>query len=162
MRTHVTARNLLVAMACAASLGGCATATCDPNSAGFVGGLGNAMSGCYVATENRQRATLAQERIRMEAAMADARTSQARAEDAQFRAMNVAAQLANVSQSNAELRRRLEQARARRDTDQASVQAAQEQLDRLERERQSAPANSQALEQLHREQSTLDRLMTQL
>lgn len=142
------------------SLAACATASCDPNTAGFIGGLGNSMSGCYTATENRQRATLAQERSRMQQAMDEARRAQNSADDAQFRQMAVAAQLANLSQSNAELQRRLDAARARQSADQNAVQAAQEQLDRLQRERNTLPATPQAREQLRRQQEALDRLMT--
>ncbi|MDR3519054.1 MAG: hypothetical protein P4M00_24920 [Azospirillaceae bacterium] len=146
------------------SLAACATPNCDPETAGFVGGLGNAMSGCYQTNEDRLRQDLAAARQQVAAAMAAAQARRRDAADAQFDALSMSARLANLAQANAEIRRKIEAARARRNSDQGRVTAAQEQLDQLEHERAQArqSGNAEALDENRRKIEALEQFATSM
>ena len=129
-------RALLVGSALV-GLAACTPQQCDPSQAGFLSGIGCAASGSYATRNQYQRSELAQQNVvasqnRVEANYAGARASQALLTRDQARR-----RLTAIDQQTAQLRTRLNAARARGDISQIRLSDAQAELNALQRERSS-------------------------
>jgi chromosome segregation ATPase len=131
-------------LALALTLSGCATADCDPATAGFFGGIGCEASGGFDARQAAKDQELAAARAQALAAKQDADQA-ATDQAAETRALaDRRARLADLDASNARLRREVNAARARTDAQRRALDAARAQLAELEAHRRALPPGDDA------------------
>ena len=123
----------------------CTPQQCDPSQAGFLSGIGCAASGSYAARNQSQRSDLAQQSAVAAQSRDQAQHEGARASEALLSRDQARRRLGTVDQQTAQLRTRLGAARARGGVDLARLNAAQLELDDLQR--QSARLQSGASEE---------------
>ena len=116
-------------------LAACTPQACDPSQAGFFSGIGCAASGSYATRSQYQQVELAQQRAAAAQNRDKAQEEGARASQALLTRDQARRRLAAVEGQNTRLRARLAAARAQSGTDQGRLDAAQAELDALERQR---------------------------
>lgn len=116
-------------------LAACSPQQCDPSQAGFFSGIGCAASGSYAARNQYQQSELAQQNTAASQNRAQAQDEGARASQALLTRDQARRRLGAVDQQTAQLRTRLNAARARGDISQIRLSDAQTELDALQRER---------------------------
>lgn len=126
---------IVASLAAVLGLAACAPQNCDPSQAGFFSGIGCEAGGAYTSRNQSQQSMLAQQN-------AAALTNRAQAQDEGYRANQALLtrdqarrRLGAIDAQTAQLRRRLDAARARGGVDQARLGAAQSELDALQRQR---------------------------
>lgn len=122
-----------------AGLGGCTAAACDPSQAGFLSGIGCEASGSYTQRNQYQQSALAQQNANALQARASAQDEGVRANQAVLSRDQARRRLASVDGQTAQLRARLNAARARGTVDQTRLDAAQAEVAELERLRAQVP-----------------------
>ena len=116
-------------------LAACTPQQCDPSQAGFFSGIGCAASGSYATRNQYQQVELAQQRTAALQGRAQAQDEGARASQAVLTRDQARRRLSTVDQQNAQLRTRLNAARARGGVDRVRLDDAQAELDALQRQR---------------------------
>jgi len=134
----------LLAASAMLGLAACAPQQCDPSQAGFLSGIGCAASGSYAARNQSQQVELAQQNAVALQSRAQAQNEGARASEALLTRDQARRRLGAVDRQTAQLRSRLNAARARRGVDQARLSEAQSELDSLERRRSSLQGSASA------------------
>ena len=117
------------------ALTACTPQQCDPSQAGFFSGIGCAASGSYATRNQYQQVELAQQRAAAAQSRDQAQGEGARASQALLTRDQARRRLATVDQQNTQLRARLAAARSRGGVDRARLDAAQAELDDLQRQR---------------------------
>lgn len=148
-------RAALAGLVALAALPSCAPQSCDPSQAGFLSGIGCEASGSYGVRRDAQQQALAQQNALALQNQAAAQQEGARATDALVARDQARRRLGAVDQQTRALRARLASARARAGANPGRLDAAQADLDQLERQRGavgSAPSEAQlrALEEQRR------------
>ena len=126
---------LLVTLAATVSLGACSAQQCDPSRAGFLSGIGCEASGSYTVRNQGQQSDLAQQNAAALQNRAAAQTEGARASQALLSRDQARRRLGAVDAQTAQLRARLAAARASGAADVGRLNAAQAELDALQRQR---------------------------
>ena len=116
-------------------LAACTPQQCDPSQAGFFSGIGCAASGSYATRSQYQQVELAQQRAAAAQSRDQAQYEGAQAREALLTRDQARRRLASVDQRTAQLRARLNAARARGGVDQSRLNDAQAELDALQRQR---------------------------
>lgn len=116
-------------------LAACTPQQCDPSQAGFFSGIGCAASGSYATRNQYQQTELAQQRNAAALNRDQAQDAGARASQAMLTRDQARRRLGALDQQTAQLRARLNAARARGGVDQVRLNDAQAELDALQRQR---------------------------
>ncbi len=127
-------RRLLV---CGVLLGlsACSAQQCDPSQAGFLSGIGCEASGSFATRNQNQQSELAQQNAAALQSRAQAQNEGARASQALLTRDQARRRLGAFDQQTAQLRARLNAARAHGSLDQVRLSDAQAELDALQRQR---------------------------
>lgn len=120
-------------------LAACTPQQCDPSQAGFFSGIGCAASGSYATRNQYQQVELAQQRGAAAQSRDQAQDAGARASQAVLTRDQSRRRLGALDQQTAQLRARLNAARARGGVDQVRLNDAQAELDALQRQRAALP-----------------------
>ena len=116
-------------------LSACSAQQCDPSQAGFLSGIGCEASGSFATRNQNQQAALAQQNAAALQGRAQAQSEGARASQALLTRDQARRRLGTFDQQTAQLRARLNAARARGSLDQVRLSDAQAELDALQRQR---------------------------
>ena len=116
-------------------LAACTPQQCDPSQAGFLSGIGCAASGSYATRNQYQQSELAQQSIAASQSRAQAQDEGARASQALVTRDQARRRLGAVDRQTAQLRTRLNAARARGEISQIRLSDAEAELNALQRER---------------------------
>lgn len=125
----------LVALGALLGLAGCSAQACDPSQAGFLSGIGCEAGGSYSTRSQYQQSQLAQQNAAALQGRAAAQDEGARASQALLTRDQARRRLGAIDQQTAQLRARLNAARARGGADQLRLNEAQTELDALGRQR---------------------------
>ncbi len=139
---------VLVAVGCLLGLSACSAQQCDPSQAGFLSGIGCEASGSYAVRNQSQRSILAQQNAVALQNRVQAQNEGVHATQALVARDQARGRLAVIDQQNAQLRTRLEVARARGGLDQARLIKAEAELDALQRQSKALQVSA-TNEQLH-------------
>lgn len=126
---------MMGAIAGLSALAGCAPAACDPSQAGFLSGIGCEASGSYATRNRYQQSALAQESANALQSRAAAGEERSRATDALLTRDQARTRLGAIDTETRRLRARLAAARASGTADSGRLNAAQAELDALQRQR---------------------------
>ncbi len=153
-------RGLSAALLAGIAVAGCSAQQCDPSQAGFLSGIGCEAGGSYRTRNQAQQSALAQENANALQARATAQDEQGRANQAVLSRDQARQRLGAVDRDTRALRARLASARARGTSDRGRLDAAQTELDSLQRQRSGLGTNAtdaqvQALEAQRRRAAEL-------
>lgn len=123
-------------------LAACTPQQCDPSQAGFFSGIGCAASGSYATRNQYQQVELGQQRAAAAQSRDQAQDAGARASQALLTRDQSRQRLGALDQQTAQLRARLNAARARGGVDQVRLNDAQSELDALQRQRAALARNA--------------------
>lgn len=133
--TAVKPSAFLFTLAATLGLGACSAQQCDPSRAGFLSGIGCEASGSYNVRNQGQQSNLAEQNAAALQNRAAAQTEGARANQALLSRDQARRRLGVVDAQTAQLRARLAAARASGAADLGRLNAAQAELDSLQRQR---------------------------
>ncbi len=142
-------------------LAACSAQQCDPSQAGFLAGIGCEASGSYGTRNQYQQSQLAQGNAAALQSRAAAQDEGARASQALLTRDQARRRLGAVDQQTAQLRARLNAARARGGISQIQLSDAQAELNALQRQR-AGLQGAATDEQLRALEDHQRRLMDQL
>lgn len=132
----------LLAAGALLGLAACTPQQCDPSQAGFFSGIGCAASGSYATRNQYQQVELGQQRAAAAQSRDQAQDAGARASQALLTRDQARRRLGALDQQTAQLRARLNAARARGGVDQVRLNDAQAELDALQRQRAALPRSA--------------------
>ncbi len=120
----------------------CSAQQCDPSRAGFLSGIGCEASGSFATRNQSQQSEFVQQNAAALQSRAQAQDQGARASQALLTRDQARRRLGTFDQQTAQLRARLNAARARGGLDQVRLSDAQAELDALQRQRAGLQGNA--------------------
>ena len=129
---------VLLVLAWAGALGGCATGNCDPSTAGFFDGVSCQSSGAYDLRQNQLQGNLASARYNLQVERGRANAAAADADQARSEETRLSGGLSVMARENVGLRRRLAVAARQEGASAETARRQQNELAALERDRASA------------------------